>query len=174
MAPTLTDDGQLEFYKPRPLSEPPAAGALELVMKAVERRLAFYVGAGASMSPPTDLPSGADVQRRIADRARRLLGVEINGSEGLEPTLEELGDAAEERGPEVLEQLRRQAADAIDFRNALPNLDGEMALRFDVYCREKGWLDPMGFLDRRETDVDDAWAHRSGARLVLCAARRRG
>jgi hypothetical protein len=53
-------------------------------------------------------------------------------------------------------------------------LDGEMALRFDVYCREKGWLDPMGFLDRRETDVDDAWAHRSGARLVLCAARRRG
>jgi len=47
-------------------------------------------------------------------------------------------------------------------------------LRFDVYCREKGWLDPMGFLDRRETDVDDAWAHRSGARLVLCAARRRG
>lgn len=43
-------------------------------------------------------------------------------------------------------------------------LDGEMALRFDVYCREKGWLDPMGFLDRRETDVDDAWAHRSGAR----------
>ena len=49
-------------------------------------------------------------------------------------------------------------------------LDGEMALRFDVYCREKGWLDPMGFLDRRETDVDDAWAHRSGARLVLCAA----
>ena len=53
-------------------------------------------------------------------------------------------------------------------------LDGEMALRFDVYCREKGWLDPVGFLDRRETDVDDAWAHRSGARLVLCAARRRG
>jgi hypothetical protein len=50
-------------------------------------------------------------------------------------------------------------------------LDGEMALRFDVYCRE---MDPMGFLDRRETDVDDAWAHRSGARLVLCAARRRG
>jgi hypothetical protein len=47
-------------------------------------------------------------------------------------------------------------------------------LRFDVCCREKGWLDPMGFLDRRETDVDDAWAHRSGARLVLCAARRRG
>jgi len=28
-------------------------------------------------------------------------------------------------------------------------LDGEMALRFDVYCREKGWLDRMGFLDRR-------------------------
>lgn len=40
--------------------------------------------------------------------------------------------------------------------------------------REKGWLDPMGFLDRRETDVDDVWAHRSGARLVLCAALRRG
>ena len=43
-------------------------------------------------------------------------------------------------------------------------------LRFDVYCREKGWLDPMGFLDRRETDVDDAWPHRSGARLVLCCS----
>ncbi len=31
-----------------------------------------------------------------------------------------------------------------------------MAPRFDVYCRENGWLDPMGFLDRREADVDDA------------------
>ena len=53
-------------------------------------------------------------------------------------------------------------------------LDGEMALRFDVYCREKGWLDPMGFLGRRETDVDDAWGtpQRFAARSLRCSATR--
>jgi hypothetical protein len=69
----------------------------------------------------------------------------------------------------VLSTLERQAAAA---RARAERETRE--LRFDVYCREKGWLDPMGFLDRRETDVDDASAHRSGARLVVCAARRRG
>lgn len=118
-------DDQIPFYKPQPLSEEPPTDAIALAMKAVERRLAFYLGAGLSMSPPTELPRGSEVQQRIAERARRLLGVEVKEPEGLEPTLEEIGDAARQKGLQVLDQLRRQAADAIDFRNALPNYGHE-------------------------------------------------
>jgi hypothetical protein len=107
------------------MSDRPPADAIELAMRAQEHRLAFYVGAGLSMSPPTDLPSGATVQETIAERASRLLGVDVAAPAGDRPTLEELGDAAAQKSAETLEQLRRQAADAIDFVNALPNYGHE-------------------------------------------------
>lgn len=94
-------------------------------MRAREHRLAFYLGAGLSMSAPTDLPSGANVQEKIAQRASRLLGVNVAAPAGDRPTLEELGDAAAQIDAETLEQLRHQAADAIDFVNALPNYGHE-------------------------------------------------
>lgn len=77
------------------------------------------------MSPPTSLPSGADVQRRVAQQARDLLGVEVQSPAGSEPTLEELGAAAAALGDEVLDQLRELAAGAIDFIDAPPNFGHE-------------------------------------------------
>lgn len=116
------------FYEPRALAERPPDRALALAIKAAEGRLAFYVGAGLSMSPPTCLPRGSEVQERVAERARRLLGVEVPEPAGERPTLEELGDAATALGgSEKLDRLREQAAAAVDFVHAPPNF-GHQAL----------------------------------------------
>ncbi len=77
------------------------------------------------MSRPTSLPSGAEVQRRVASRARDLLGIEVQSPAGAEPTLEELGAAAAEQGDEVLGQLRELAAHVVDFVDAPPNFGHE-------------------------------------------------
>jgi hypothetical protein len=121
----VNDQHALAFYEPKPLSEQPPPAALALAMKADEGRLTFYVGAGLSMSPPTDLPSGDKVQELIADRARKLLGIEVPEPAGTQPTLEELGDAAAAVGHETLDRLRALAADAIDFTHVLPNFGHE-------------------------------------------------
>ena len=94
---------------------------------------------------------------------------------GRMPVLEALDDTALRVDKVILaEDLRGEPVRAILSAARARGERETHELRFDVYCREKGWLDPMGFLDRRDTDVDDASAHRSGARLVLCAARRGG
>ncbi len=111
----------LAFYDPSPLSDQPPSKSLELVGRAIAGRLAFYIGAGLSMGPPTALPRGTKVQKRVADRARRLLGVTVTSPAGEEPTLEELGDAALARDVETLDRLRELAADAVDFVSAPPN-----------------------------------------------------
>ncbi len=113
------------LYDPLPLKQHPPSEALALALKAADGRLAFYVGAGLSMSPPTALPRGSAVQSRIAERARRLLGVEVAEPAGEEPTLEELGDAALLLGAEILDRLRELAADAVDFVNSPPNFAHE-------------------------------------------------
>lgn len=117
----MADQGTVSFYSPKALRVMAPEIALDLALKADSRRLTFYVGAGLSMSAPTDLPSGNDVQQRIAGRARMLLGVEVTDPAGETPTLEELGDAASSVSPEALERLRTLAADAIDFVGVLPN-----------------------------------------------------
>ena len=117
------EDGTRPFYEPKPLTNTPPPGALDLAMKAHDGRLAFYVGAGLSMSLPTDLPSGGEVQGRIAERARRLLGVEVTDPAGDQPSLEELGEAA--TSEDVLDRLRWLAVDAIDFVHVLPNFGHE-------------------------------------------------
>ncbi|MGP0048235.1 MAG: hypothetical protein ACLPZR_05210 [Solirubrobacteraceae bacterium] len=122
------DDGTLapvEFYAPLPLAAGASPAALALARTAVTGQLAFYVGAGVSMSPPTSLPTGLDVQRRVAARARDLLGVEVQSPADDDPTLEELGAAAAALGADVLDQLRELAATAIDFVDAPPNFGHE-------------------------------------------------
>lgn len=109
------------FFDPRPLRDGASPEALALVRLATEGRLAFYFGAGLSMSPPTGLPNGTEVQRRVGSRAKQLLGVTVDSPAGDEPTLEELGDAAALRGENVLGQLRELAAEAVDFVHAPPN-----------------------------------------------------
>jgi len=124
-APAPKEDGAggpVGFYAPSPLSAGASPAALALVRAAAEGRLAFYVGAGVSMSAPTSLPNGADVQRRVAQRARDLLGVEVQSPAASEPTLEELGAAAGALGEAVLDQLRELAAGAIDFVRRAPEL----------------------------------------------------
>jgi hypothetical protein len=112
---------EVAFYAPLPLSDQPPTASLELIHRATAGRLAFYIGAGLSMSPPTALPRGSEVQARIADRARRLLGVEVTAPVGGHPTLEELGETALASGPDVLDRLRELAADAVDFVGSPPN-----------------------------------------------------
>lgn len=127
-APTPEEDGAggpVGFYAPSPLSAGASPEALALVRAAVKGRLAFYVGAGVSMSAPTSLPNGADVQRRVARRARDLLGVEVQSPAAGEPTLEELGAAAGALGAAELDQLRELAAGTIDFVDAPPNFGHE-------------------------------------------------
>jgi hypothetical protein len=94
-------------------------------MKAESGRLAFYIGAGMSMSSPTDLPSGNKVQQRIAERADKLLGIKAVYEKDEQPTLEALGDAAAAVSADVLDRLRTLAADAIDFVHVLPNYGHE-------------------------------------------------
>lgn len=77
------------------------------------------------MSPPTSLPRGAVVQRRVADQARHLLGVEVEAPAAGQPTLEELGAAAAALGEDVLDQLRALAAAVIDFADVPPNFAHE-------------------------------------------------
>jgi hypothetical protein len=115
----------VSFYAAHPLSAGASPAALALARAAVDGRLAFYVGAGVSMSPPTSLPSGVEVQRRVAGQARELLGVEVEAPITGEPTLEELGAAAAALGDAVLDQLRELAAGAIDFVDAPPNFGHE-------------------------------------------------
>lgn len=117
--------GPVAFYAPEPLAAGAGPVALALVRAAVAGHLAFYVGAGVSMSPPTSLPSGADVQRQVAQQARHLLGVEVNSPADAEATLEELGAAAAALGADVLDQLRELAAGTVDFVDAPPNFSHE-------------------------------------------------
>lgn len=121
----MSDHDALAFYEPSPLSDQPPPGALHLAMKAQKGRLTFYLGAGLSMGPPTDLPSGAKVQEQVAGRARRLLGVDVTDPAGDQPTLEELGAAAAAVSEEVLDHLRSLAADVIPFVHVLPNFGHE-------------------------------------------------
>lgn len=121
----MTDQDVLAFYEPRLLRERPPPAAVNLAMKARSGRLAFYVGAGLSMSPPTALPRGSTVLELIADRVRKLLGVKVGHPAGVQPTLEELGEAAAAVGEDTLDRLRSLAADAIDFVHVLPNFGHE-------------------------------------------------
>jgi hypothetical protein len=113
--------GPVGFYAPLPLTAGASPASLALVRAAAAGQLAFYVGAGVSMSPPTSLPRGSDVQLRVAQQAHDLLGVEVVSPASNEPTLEELGAAAAVLGDGVLDQLRELAAGAIDFVDAPPN-----------------------------------------------------
>jgi len=111
-------------HLPKPLREIPSATVPTLAEEGRNGRLVVYLGAGVSVPMPADGPRGNDVADRLRPLVASMLAVEVDDLAGL--SLEALSERVGSDGAHHLDELKRSAADAANFRNMEPNYGHEI------------------------------------------------
>jgi hypothetical protein len=108
-------------YEAQPLAEAADAVALSLALRAQERHLTIYAGAGLSMPLPTSLPSAAQLSRHLVSLLARSIDLT-----GIDPDdLVAVADRVAEQ-PQGKDLLHLSILDAADFGGARWNYAHEV------------------------------------------------
>lgn len=106
------------MYEPRTIAEATSPQTATLAAIASTRRLVVCIGAGFSVAPPTELPSGKDLAKDVHARLQAQLGDELPACDNGDLT--SVADAAATL-PTGADLVRRTCLDIADFTTASPN-----------------------------------------------------
>lgn len=110
----------MKAYNPKTLSIEPSANIAVFGPRIEDRKMVLVIGAGVSMGPPTCLPSGTQLARKVKTR---LLDGPLASIVELAPedNLLAIADAVEENSPEAFPLFIRAILETADFKRAAPN-----------------------------------------------------
>lgn len=110
----------MEVYQPKPLAVEASTVIFNIALQIAGKNVVIVIGAGVSKAPPTCLPLGPEIARKLKQRLGYTELAEYV-KDLPEEDLLPMADAAESQSKEALVIVQKMILDSFEFKTARPN-----------------------------------------------------